>query len=329
LGHPLLIPTIVARGWSFVGLDHPAIPIAIAALFTLGTVGLVGAAVAFARGTTQALLACSVLLGTPFFLKLGAWQVADLPLAFFFLAALVLLSLSNSYPGLQFRMVFLAGLCAGFAAWTKNEGLLFFVVTLGSIVLVSLLNKSEKDLKKIVCYVVGALPVLLIVWYFKTEIVPVFTSAVANPATSIATGPGIISRLGNLSRHFAILTAYQGAIRAFGEGPFSMPIILAFYFLVFGTAANFSIRPLLVGLLSWIVMFVGYYVVYILASSKMTFYSLDRILIQLWPSALFLFFMIVRTPEEALQGLAASRPLQHQSSDIVSTDRRYSQSAAR
>jgi hypothetical protein len=30
--------------------------------------------------------------------------------------------------------------------------------------------------------------------------------------------------------------------------------------------------------------------------------SLDRLLLQLWPSALFLFFMVVRTPEEAGAG---------------------------
>jgi hypothetical protein len=30
--------------------------------------------------------------------------------------------------------------------------------------------------------------------------------------------------------------------------------------------------------------------------------SLDRLLLQIWPSALFLFFMLVRTPEEASTG---------------------------
>jgi hypothetical protein len=299
LAYPLMIPAIVARGWSFAGFDDPAVPIIVAALFTFGTVGILGASLAFVRSRSQAFLACSLLLGTPFFLKLGAWQMADLPLAFFFLATVVLLCLSQSLPAGQYPLLILAGLCAGLTTWTKNEGLLFFAVTLSAVSIFSLLDKAAGRIKRVLCYVLGAAPLLLITWYFKAQIVPGFPPVGSTVSGAIPVEIGVISRLLDHSRHFSVLTAYQGAIRAFGEGPFSMPIILIFYSLVLGITKKLeSPRGLLLGALSWLLMFCGYYLVYILASTDLTFYSLDRVLMQLWPSALFLFFMFVHTPEE-------------------------------
>ncbi len=82
------------------------------------------------------MLGAIALLATPSFVEQGAWQYADIPLSFFYLATIVLLSLydertqeasSQSPAGL----LALGGVAAGFAAWTKNEGVLF----LGAIIL--------------------------------------------------------------------------------------------------------------------------------------------------------------------------------------------------
>ena len=76
------------------------------------------------------LLAGTVLLGTKAFVMLGAAQYADVPLAFFILASVLLLALDDAAEQSSPGLVLLAGLCAGLAAWTKNEGLLFLVVVL-------------------------------------------------------------------------------------------------------------------------------------------------------------------------------------------------------
>jgi hypothetical protein len=303
LGYPLLVPASVAHGWLFAG-DGVAVPITVGLLFTLGAIGLLASVLSYTRSVSQGLLAGSVVLGTPFFLRFGTWQVADVPVAFFFLSSLVLLSLSKYFPSLRYRIVLLAGLCAGLSAWTKNEGLMFFSATVLSLFIVAVAGRRDKArFKDIACYVLGALPVLLVVWYFKTEMVPDLSYAAANPLGASEPGPGLLSslfsRLSDLRRHFAILTAYQGAIRFFGGGPFSLPIVLVFYLLVLGTVARLkSNGDVSAALATWLLMFGGYYVIYILAPVNLTLYSLDRVLMQLWPSALFIFFMLVRTPEE-------------------------------
>jgi len=61
-----------------------------------------------------------------------------------------------------------------------------------------------------------------------------------------------------------------------------------------------SLRLLVTTLTS---MVIGYYLVYIVTPHDLAWhlqYSLDRLLLQLWPSAIFVYFMMVRTIEEAV-----------------------------
>ena len=60
-------------------------------------------------------------------------------------------------------------------------------------------------------------------------------------------------------------------------------------------------EELILPVAAMILMFGGYYLVYILTPHDLTAHlhtSLNRHLMQLWPRALFLYFLIVRTPEE-------------------------------
>ena len=75
-------------------------------------------------------LAVIVLAGTPFFIGHAAAQYADVPLAFFYLATLVLLCLAERESAGGRGLLALAGLACGMAAWTKNEGLLFMICVL-------------------------------------------------------------------------------------------------------------------------------------------------------------------------------------------------------
>ena len=67
------------------------------------------------------------LLATAYFVRLGGDQYADIPMGFFILSTAVLLMLSEATAatGGSKGLLSLAGLTAGFAAWTKNEGVLF------------------------------------------------------------------------------------------------------------------------------------------------------------------------------------------------------------
>jgi len=305
LDYPLLIPTNVARGWVIVGNDTVAIPIFLALLFTFGTVGLTVSGLLILRGKTQAFLAGSILLGTPFFVQLGASQVADVPLGFFFLSTLVLLSLRKQFTPYEYRIMFLAGLSAGFSAWTKNEGLLFLPsIPLSLFVVAFACGEKKAYLKQIGYFLLGALPILVIIIFFKTQIVPanvsnptgsgaLFSEVTAHPTSAI------LIRLSYLARHLAVLTALQREIRNFGGWPFSMPVMLVFYLLVLGLTINAKFKEEVVLLVTTLsLMFVGYYLAYIVEPHDLTHYSVNRVLTQLWGSAIFAYFMIVRTIEE-------------------------------
>src|ERR1019366_8764917 len=93
----------------------------------VATVGLLVAATMRLRAPVIALVGGLVLLGTPFFVTFASNEHADIPLGFFMLATLVLIALGGRASE-AWGLPALAGLTAGLAAWTKNEGLLFAVV---------------------------------------------------------------------------------------------------------------------------------------------------------------------------------------------------------
>jgi len=89
---------------------------------------LIWAALSILRGRNQGYLGGLVLMGSPFFIVLGASQFADIPLAFFFLLTFVFIFFHNRFSEDERGLLILAGLTAGLSAWTKNEGLLFLIL---------------------------------------------------------------------------------------------------------------------------------------------------------------------------------------------------------
>ena len=127
--YPLLLPVSVMRSWVFAG-ETIAGPILVAFLFLAGTSLLLFSGLALLHGKLRASLATIVLASTPFFTGYAASQYADGPLAFFYLATLVLLCLADREREGGHGLLALAGLACGMAAWTKNEGLLFMACVL-------------------------------------------------------------------------------------------------------------------------------------------------------------------------------------------------------
>ena len=115
---------LVALCWKLTGQESTDAPIAIAFLFLLRTTGLLVSALGALRGKTHALLAGTLLLGTASFVALSAALYGDVPLSFYILATIALLCFQDRYPD-DLRFSSLAGFMAGFAAWARNEGILF------------------------------------------------------------------------------------------------------------------------------------------------------------------------------------------------------------
>lgn len=284
--YPLLLPASVARAWSYVGSDAPLAPILIGALFTTATAGLLLSSLSILRGRSQGLLAATVLLATPFFIVLGTAQYADVPLGFFMLSTLVLLCLHESVAEEGGSMLALAGASAGLAAWTKNEGVLFLVcLLLGHLSLAPDRRNLRPQVRQLLPFVAGLAPVLLVLAYFKLHF------AGHNDLFSSLTAA--LKMLGRIARWRVVARAFADQLLHFGGWVAPVTPFLALYVLLAGVAKPMS-NSLKICLRAVSLTALGYFFVYIVAPVPLDWLletSLNRVLVQLWPSTLFLVFV--------------------------------------
>lgn len=298
--YPLLLPLSVARLWAYGGETQLA-PALLGLLFMLATLGLVVFSVSLLSTRTQGCLAGLVLLEPFFFFRTATFQYADTPLGFFLLAALVLFSLHDRAPGGHGLLV-LAGLMTGFAAWTKNEGLLILLsVVAGRLVALAASRCLKTYPRQLVYFSAGAVPVLLVVLYFKAAIAP---------ANDLVAGQGVratVERLSDFSRYVLILKALVNHFTGFRRWYAHPTYLLAVYAWLLGVKTERAGRVTLLTLAAALgLTLAGYFFIYVTTPRDLEWqltFSLDRLLIQLWPSFVLLFFLSVRAPEEALARL--------------------------
>jgi CDP-diglyceride synthetase len=81
-------------------------------------------------------------------------------------------------------------------------------------------------------------------------------------------------------------------------------VLLGLYMILVGVRTQGQDQPaLLTAVTALILMLAGYFGIYLITPHDLRWHlltSLNRLFIQLWPSAIFLCFMIARTPEMAL-----------------------------
>lgn len=300
--YPLFLPASIARCWAWMGAESKIIPIAIACLMTVATVGIVLLGVERLRSPKQGLLAGLVLLGTPFLLTHGAAQYADVPLSFFFTATLILFLLYDRLPS-EPGWLILSGIAAGLAAWTKNEGALFVGAFFLSFCLATAVKQGMRKARgQILLWLAGAAPILLIIAIYKLWL---------GGSNDVVSAQGLASNAHNfldLGGYRLLITRFATGIFTFGQWSrvLSMPILLVLYFLALGTNRQKDRkydRGQVVSCVLPILMLMGYFFVYMISPYDVRWHletSLNRLYLQLWPLMIIAYFMIVRTPEEAL-----------------------------
>ena len=298
LDYPLLVPGSIARTWTLAGADTSLASIILAALFMLGTVALLVAALSSVRGTSQGLAAGIVLLATATFVSHAASQYADVPLGFYMLATVVAIVLADRAGDARFRYLMLAGLMAGLAAWTKNEGLLFIgILFFARILLAARRRNRDVLLKDAGALLAGLAPVLAVILIFKLTLAP------PNDILAAIEISGTVERLTDLSRYVYVMSRFGGAFLSFGSWIVNVPILLAVYLILLGVRIRDEDRSAVAWTLSTVgLMLLTYFSVYVATPHDLKWHldtSLNRLLMQLWPSAVFVYFMIVRPPEEA------------------------------
>lgn len=149
--YPILSPLLVGGGWKMLKGEDLLVPVAVGGLSALG-VALALIAVGYGVGRPiLGLLAALVLANTPL-AYFGTFQQADIPLAFFTILSLAALAASNLR---QPFWLTLAGLFAGAALFTKNEGSPFLC---GLIFSAALILGIRKDLRAFLWLFLGITP---------------------------------------------------------------------------------------------------------------------------------------------------------------------------
>lgn len=283
--YPLLLPATIARLMFETESTIPAATIA-AAWFAAATVLLCGATVACVRGRTQALLATAALLGTSFFIRHGASQYADVPLACFMLAAVAAFVLRDA--GADRRWLAVAGAAAGWAAWTKNEGILFIAALVAARVLV---RRPRGAWGEAGPFAAGLLPVLAVVLVFKTAFAPQ-SGLIAGQAVGVT-----LARILDPARYLLIVSELISSLVSLGGG---LTVALPVYLILLGwTSSRTGRAAALFAGAAFGLMLLGDLGVYVITPYPLPWHlktSVDRVVVQLWPGALAAFFLAAASP---------------------------------
>lgn len=165
--YPLLLPASIARLWTLDGQWSTAAPVMFSGIVGLATILLVAGSLLRITGTLGAALGLAILL-VPGYTWFVTSQCADAVLALFIVMTVTML-VAPENPG---RLA-VAGAAAGFAAWTKNEGLVAALAIPISFVMVSAATTPRATVVRRAAFLAaGLVPVLAIVGLFKLTLAP-------------------------------------------------------------------------------------------------------------------------------------------------------------
>lgn len=283
--YPPLVPLNTAAGWDALGQETLRVPMLVGGAFLFGCAGITFAGLSISKTAGQASLALLALFGISDFIEAGAGQIADAPVAFFILATGILIWLYalKAHKGL----LVLAGLSAGLAAWTKNEGLLFVLASLAGLGIACF--RSWKHVFP--WYLLGlAVPVAVLV-YFKAALAP--------PGDLFVDLSSQARQLTDLDRHLTILKQLGLDLRSLVNWP-----LFALYALVLGIDRDRLRVPAFTAcLVILLLQLAGYYSILLISPHAVLWHisALYRLLLQIGPLIVFLFFSAVKPPETIFQ----------------------------
>jgi hypothetical protein len=276
--YPMLLPASVARVWAYAGHESTLGPSLIAIVFGIASVTLVVMAIDGRRGW----IAGALILGANTFLAQVPSQCADIPLACFIVATLAV-ACGDVLRGSDARIpAVVAGAASAMAAWTKNEGLVFALLMLIVAIIVAVRRRNGRLL---LWSVAGASPAVIALAWFKLALAP-SSGLLAGLSPDL-----VVTRLFDLHRHatVAVLMA-QHALR------WSAPLAAAVLPLVMLAAAWMAVRrggAVRVMAVVLALMLASYYLVYVTTPFDVVWHissSVDRLLVQLWPSLVLTAF---------------------------------------
>lgn len=283
--YPLMVSLNVVSGWALLGQDSPRIQMAVSSLFTLILPGILFSGLALLKDTKQAALGTIVLLASPMIINYGISQQADIPVAGYILASLALMALY--FKTHKSNLLLLAGLTTSLTAWAKNEGYLFIFVN--SILLIVFLAAVGR-IRTVWRYALGAAIPLSVILLFK------WTLPVAN---DLFAQTNLVQLLDWNRYNFIFSSLFEYAVTLGWWSPVSLLGILCIY----GLLVWFDYPERLIFRftgLALLLQLLGYMFIYLLTPHDLAWQvdtSIERLLLHLFPTALFLFFYVTKSPD--------------------------------
>ena len=268
--YPLFVPSLIAIFWHSEGSFSTIIPMLIGLLPLLGIIVILYSSL---NNTLVGFIPCVIILLDSVFMSQASAQYADTWLAFFILLGTFLLVSINQNKNL----ILVAGIIVSGAFWVKNEGLFFFLIT---SFLVFFQFKSDKKL--ILKYFLGTIILVIVLILFKIK----------NSAENDML-PGLFNTFGNKlldsNRYILIINFFK--ITILKKFPI-LPFLLLFSIFYYPKFKKLNIYPL-IGIVFLICM---YFFIYLFTPKDLAWHletSLDRLLHQVYPTILMLFFIEV------------------------------------
>lgn len=291
--YPLLLPLSVVRGWMVAGRETTAVPSALAALFALCTPLVAAAAVRRVHSAGRAVVTALAIVACPAFVRYAAAQCADVPLGFFVLATSVALFRACAPSGAR-AWWGVAGVAAGLAAWTKNEGILFLLLALGAVVTAAARRRGAAGTGAWhtwppALFLAGAAPAIAALAVLKS-ITP------ANDLLGAQSAVWVLEAVGSPQRVAIVASAFGRALWHGGAtGPGVLPAMAAF---VAVSGAARPSNPVPLGAIAGMALLLGAYAVACLLSPHDLAWqlavSVDRLVLHAFPTLVWAGFMTTK-----------------------------------
>lgn len=288
-GYPLFLSAFLALEWSAAGDFSEVVPITASLLFALAALALLGASLANRRSASLGLLAWMILFASEVFASQSAAQYSDLLQGLAFLSALVLLDAAQERD--EPRLLAAAGIAIGLSCWIKNEGLPFAIAALAIG-----LWRFRAQKRKPVWLAIGALPGFAALAVLKLVFVQgredMFPRTMGEAA----------DKLMGAGRWWQAALGFAKAIYDAGNW-WTHPVLLAALLaLALRFVPGSELRRWM-----WLLIPVGVtaaaeYGLYLITTADLDWHistSVSRLLAQLWPSLIWLFFLTLKAPEAA------------------------------
>ncbi|MEO5358121.1 MAG: hypothetical protein H7844_12600 [Nitrospirae bacterium YQR-1] len=290
--YPLLLPLTVSRWWKYTDGHSVTVAQTTAFIFTFSTLILLFNSISYFKGTIQGGASVLVMAMAFTYLKSGTMQYADIPIGFFFLAASVFIVIKDtSINENKKKFLVLCGLSLGFAAWTKNEGLLFIACfLLARFVTMSLAGKLREFLRELPFIFAAMAPVIVFLIMFKLKIAP------PNDIIS-SVGSETYGKIIDIGRYKTIFKSFLSMCIPYGETNFGFSFLAAIMFLVISgvTPVRKYYIPSVFLLLTVVFILTGYFFVFVVTPHDLNWQlgtALERLFCQVLPLAVFTVFLL-------------------------------------